>query len=211
MVRQADIFRESEGDAWFKRNRDRLGERDPVSEAIASAGIVPTSVLEIGCANGWRLARLRDRYQCKVLGIEPSQEACMEAATLRVPTMQAIASNVLIQLGNYGMGSRTEGDFDLVIFGFCLYLTDPSEWFTIVAGGDSVLRDFGHIIIHDFAAEGQFFARNYRHHDGVMSYHFDFDKMWLAHPWYHVVGRLLYPTGEAITILKKSPVTEVRP
>jgi len=30
--------------------------------------------------------------------------------------------------------------FDLIIFGFCLYLTDWSDWFRIVAEADTVLR-----------------------------------------------------------------------
>jgi ubiquinone/menaquinone biosynthesis C-methylase UbiE len=201
MVRQADIFRESEGNAWFERNRDRLGERDPVSEAIETMGIIPSNVLEIGCANGWRLARLRDKYGCEVMGVEPSMDACLEAARLRVPAHQATATNLPVRSHAY----------DIVIFGFCLYLADPDEWFRIAAEANCVLRDFGHIIIHDFDAQGQFFARNYKHRDGVMSYHFDFAKLWLAHPWYSLVTRRLDEAGDSVTILKKSPICEVRP
>ncbi len=199
-MRQADIFLQSEGDAWFERNRDKLGERDPVAEAIEHLGIKPKHVLEIGCSNGWRLAALRDKYGCQIYGVDPSRQACLEAAERRVPVVHSSAANLIVS-----------GQFDLLIYGFCLYVADPADWLRIAAEGDSVLADFGHIIIHDFFAEGEFFARNYRHRDSVMSYHFDFDKLWLAHPWYHTVGRQLYPNGEALTILKKSPVCEVRP
>jgi SAM-dependent methyltransferase len=199
-MRQADIFRESEGDAWFERNRARIGEHDPVSEAIEKTGIVPTRVLEIGCANGWRLAKLSDKYGCEVIGIEPSVAACAEAKKLQVGVIHGTADWL-----------PAIGDFDLVIFGFCLYLTDPADWFKIVSDADCVLQDGGHIVIHDFETWGQFFAREYEHRDGVMSYHFDFAKLWLAHPWYHVVCRRLDEADDSITILKKRPSTEVRP
>jgi SAM-dependent methyltransferase len=199
-MRQADIFLGSEGNAWFARNRDGLGVRDPVSEAIDKMGIIPSSVLEIGCANGWRLARLRDKYGCDIMGVEPSMDACLEAARLRVPVHQATASTLPVPPKR----------FDIIIFGFCLYLTDPDEWFRIAAEANCVLKDFGHIVIHDFEAWGQFFARRYEHRDGVMSYHFDFAKLWLAHPWYSVVVRRLDETDNSVTILKKSPTVQVR-
>jgi len=40
-MRQANIFLESEGDAWLERNRDKLGERDPVDRAITYLSLKP--------------------------------------------------------------------------------------------------------------------------------------------------------------------------
>jgi SAM-dependent methyltransferase len=200
-VKQKDIFLESEGDAWLERNRDRLGVHDPVSDVIAESGIRPLRVLEVGCADGWRLERLRDRYGCEIMGVEPSRQACIEAAQRRVPAVQSTASVLAVS-----------PSFDLVIYGFCLYLTEPSDWLRIAAEGDSVLQAGGRLIIHDFV-ETRPFARRYEHHHGVLAYHIDFPKLWLAHPLYSLVSRTIYDNGEMVTVMKKNSasVIEVLP
>lgn len=206
-MRQADIFLASEGDAWLARNRGNLGAADPVSEAIEKADIKPRRVLEIGCANGWRLAALRDKYGCEVYGVEPSHQACFDAGTLRVPVQQATAERLPIS------SLIKDYLFDVVIYGFCLYLTDPADWFRIVAEGDRVLADSGHLIIHDFSAQ-ETFARRYTHRDGLLAYHVPFRHLWLAHPLYRPIRRrdICGPDTEVI-ILKKEPAStiEVRP
>lgn len=203
-MKQADIFVESEGDHWFERNRAKIGVRDPVSELIEEAGIKPTSVLEIGCANGWRLAYLREKYGCDVHGVEPSYQACVEAARLRVPVWRITAE--ALPAGNEA--------YDLVIYGFCLYATDPADWFKIVAEGDRVLRPDGHIVIHDFSIrpDGEAHARQYEHRDGIWSYHVDFSHFWLANPLYsHVMWSAHPGDGELVEIIQKANALPVRP
>lgn len=200
-MKQKDIFLESEGNAWLERNRDKLGQSDPVSDVIEEAGIRPISVLEVGCANGWRLAKLRDKYGCEIMGVDPSIQAAIEAAALRVPVMQ----------GTAGMLPFPSERFDLIIFGFCLYLTDPCDWLHIAAEADHVLKDGGHIIIHDFETFAPH-ARWYEHRDGdVLSYHVNWPNLWLGHPGYHVAKRHLYAEGESVTALRKMLSLEVRP
>jgi SAM-dependent methyltransferase len=204
MVRsQADIFFESEGDAWFERNREHLGEHDPVCDLIGEIGLIPTNVLEVGCADGRRLATLRERYGCRILGIEPSWKAVVEAIDRKVPMLRATADT---------LPAPADNAFDMVIYGFCLYVTDPEDWFRIAFEGDRVLKEDGHLIIHDFLGRG-FFARHYKHRPGIMAYHYDFSQLWLAHPHYHVVRRtVLRDVGDQmITVLKKATVCEVRP
>lgn len=198
-MKQSEIMMESEGDAWFGRNLENLGQTDPVAEAINSCGLLPRVVLEIGSANGWRLEKLRARYGCDVIGIEPSMNACQKA---RVPTYQATADGLPVE----------SGMFDLVIYGFALYLADPCDWFKIVAEGDRVLRPGGHLIVHDFATAFPF-ARKYEHREGLMSYHINFSKLWLANPLYTLVTRHHPNFEESVTVLKKLPVDtiEVRP
>jgi SAM-dependent methyltransferase len=192
-VRQADIFLESEGDAWYERNRARLGQRDPVSEIIEELGIAPDNVLEVGCANGWRLAKLRDKYNCKVLGIDPSMDAIREGM---VPIFRATSDNLPRPVG---------GQFDLIIYGFCLYLADPVDWLRIAAEADTVLAPGGHLIVHDFADVLGTYARRYKHHDNILSYHFDFADLWLAHPLYSLVRRVI-DGDEMITMMRKNRV-----
>jgi SAM-dependent methyltransferase len=191
-MNQKDIFLASEGDAWFARNCDRLGERDIVSGVIETAGIVPKRVLEIGCSNGWRLSRLRRKYGCKVVGVEPSIEACTAAAANGLDVLNRTASHLP---GGSG--------FDLVIYGFCLYLTDPADWFGIVSEGDRVLNNGGYLLVHDFDMTGAApFARKYEHRTGILSYHVDFAKFWLAHPHYHLL-EVIVAGAERVTLIRK--------
>jgi hypothetical protein len=76
---QKSVWLNGAGDDWFQRNKDKLGERDLASDAIEALKITPEKVLEIGCANGWRLKKLQEKYECMVWGIEPSTEARQEA------------------------------------------------------------------------------------------------------------------------------------
>lgn len=197
-MRQADVFLNSEGDCWLERNRERLGQRDPVSDVLQRMALLPKRVLEVGCADGWRLARLRDDYGCEVFGAEPSRQACIEAAARQVPAVQVSAASLAIP-----------GPFDLVIYGFCLYLVDPSEWLRVAAECDSVLVAGGHIVIHDFAATATPFARRYEHRDGILSYHFDFANLWLGNPLYHVVTRTIVNDEEMVTVMKKSSAATI--
>lgn len=198
MTKQKYIFLSEEGDRWFGRNRDKLGLEDPVTPQIAAViGKKPRRVLEIGCANGWRLAKIRDLYGCEVVGIEPSMTAAMEAATLRVPVVQSTASSVPLS-----------GTFDLIIFGFCLYLTDPDDWLLIAAENDRLLEDGGHIIIHDFPRSPPH-GVPYKHHTGITSWHYDWPRLWLGHPAYQVISETFTtgdgnPDQQQVTILRKN-------
>lgn len=192
---QKDIMMQSEGDAWLARNRDKLGHEDEVTHLITSViKKRPTRVLEIGCANGWRLAKLRDMYSAEVMGVEPSMQAAIEAAALKVPVHQTTASCLPVD----------NTSFDLIIYGFCLYLTDPQDWLLIAAEGDRALAPGGHIIINDFGDFEPTRGVPYEHDRRLTSWHFDWAKLWLAHPRYTMVHRRWSAgSGHAVTILRK--------
>lgn len=197
--KQKYIFLSEEGDHWFERNQEKLGQEDPVTHQIAAViGKRPTRVLEIGCANGWRLAKIRDLYDCEIVGIEPSMKAACAAAELRVPVVQSTASSVPLS-----------GKFDLIIFGFCLYLTDPDDWLLIAAENDRLLEDGGHIIIHDFPRVPLVYSVPYKHHTGVISWHNDWARLWLGHPAYQMISETFttgngHPDQQQVTILRKN-------
>lgn len=201
-MNQKHMFLESEGDRWFDRNRDdmvKASDADPVTVAINQHNIKPTSVVEVGCANGWRLALLRGMFGCEVLGVDPSMMAARDAATRRVRVLWATASTMSIPL---------DLKIDLVIYGFCLYLTDPADWLQIAAKGDDLLAPGGHLIVHDFYGRSTATARRYEHRAGILCYHFDFAALWLAHPLYILVGRTIIG-DQMVTVLKKLDASSI--
>lgn len=197
-MKQADVFLESEGNRWFERNGDKP-HVDPVTHCIAAhIRKRPNRVLEIGCSDGWRLEKIRDVYSCEIMGVEPSVAAGIAAAKRRVPVVQSTASSLAVS-----------GEFDLIIYGFCLYLTDPSDWLLIAAEGDRVLATGGHIIIHDFPGVDGVHGVPYKHDPRITSWHYDWGDLWLAHPAYQTIHRHWtagdgHPDQQMITILRKN-------
>lgn len=188
-MKQSDVFLAGEGVEWFRRNESVLGEHDPVSGVIESIDPAPTSVLEIGASIGWRLQRLSERQGCKVAGIDP-----------------AGLSNFVLKGAAHDLGAFPDGRFDLVIFGFCLYLVDPQDYFRAVAESDRVLADGGYLVIHDFfQGPDQPWRTPYRHCAGVWSHHAAFERLWLAHPAYRKVSTHLPADrpDEAVHVLRK--------
>lgn len=184
-MRQNETFVLGEGDAWFQRNKVKganTGQvsRDPVICGASRLFLAPNNILEIGCANGWRLAELAQRYGANCTGIDPSQTAISEALdsnpahTFHVGTAESLPLD--------------DSSIDLLIFGFCLYLTDPCDHFRIVYEADRVLKDGGILCVYDFAP-GRPYRNAYSHKPGIYSHKMDFAELFLAHPSYRRLER----------------------
>lgn len=197
--KQAQIFLSGEGAAWLERNEAKLPAKDdPVLDAIKAHLLHPKKVLEIGCANGWRLIELEKQYKCLCSGIDPG--LTHSRITGKVALHRGVASN--LQLFNHSA-------FDLVIYGFCLYLCDPEDYFRIVAEGDRVLADGGHLVIYDFNLDALQLphSRKYSHRAGLFSRKMRFENLWKSHPAYmaisqHLIGKMDDLTS--VTVLKKN-------
>lgn len=190
-MKQAEVFMASEGNAWLKRNKDKIDpERDPVMFALETFKINPANVLEVGCANGWRLEVLERDWGCNAWGVDPCAN----------PFRKKILRNTADKTG------MQTGMFDTVIYGWCLYLCDPEDYFSIATEGDRVLADDGYLVIHDFLNEGNPYKNKYKHKEGLFSHKMDFSKLWLGHPSYSLVGTQSYGDGDdrtAVIVLKK--------
>jgi SAM-dependent methyltransferase len=188
-MKQAHAFLDGEAYAWLERNREKMGRCDRVSATIEALALRPSSILEIGCADGWRIERLKSRFSgCRVRGIDPLPGNPPSRWTIR---------------GAENLGAFQSAEFDLVIFGFCLYRCDRDHLFTIAAEADRVLRDDGYLISHDFAPPEQPFASRYEHRTGIFSYHMDYGKLWLAHPWYRQITVPSFDEDESVVVLRK--------
>src|SRR5688572_20919893 len=126
-ITQKQQFLAQEADAWFKRNRSQIGTQDPahdpVIQMLEQKQIPFSQVLEVGCSNGWRLEAIRERWNVACFGVEPSQQAILDA-TEKHPRLK-------LKQGTADALPFPEKQFDLEILGFCLYLCDREDLFRI--------------------------------------------------------------------------------
>lgn len=207
MSDQKDIFLSGEGDAYFTRNLEKLKgntsdiDDDMLLNAIDNLGLAPKSVLEIGASNGWRLDVLHSRFSCDAQGVEPSEQAVTDASE-RYP-------NIHMHVGAADELKFEDNRFDVVIFGFCLYLCDQSDLFKIVAEADRVLKDGGWILIWDFIPSLSY-KNPYNHLDGVYSHKMDHAKLFTAHPAYKLMYRKVEALGASGSVDEHCGVTALQ-
>lgn len=184
-MKQSIAFLEGEGAAWLKRNQGKFNPaKDPVLQAIEKYKIEPKRVLEVGCADGARL-KVLEKSGCWIRGVDPG----CDKNDYRIS--QATASHLPL----------IDGCMDTVIYGWCLYLCDPEDYFKIAREGDRVLASGGYLIVYDFHADYPY-KTPYKHKNGLFSYHYDFSKLWLSHPAYSLYGREIH-SETSVTILHK--------
>ena len=178
---QKDIFLSSEGDAWYRRNKSQLSllseSNDSICELIRQQELSPNSVLEIGCANGQRLNIINKVFGSNCHGIDVSSEAILSG--------EKNFQNVNLSTGSADNLKFEDEAFDLVIFGFCLYLCDRKDLFKIAAEADRVLKDKGVMIIKDFHPPFPY-KNNYSHCDNIFSYKMDYSRLFTWNPAYSV-------------------------
>lgn len=189
-------FTSDDADQWFRRNQHKLGVgRDLVMEAIVACNIKPRQVLEIGCANGWRLNRIKQAY-CPDLcwGLDYSPVAINDG--------QERFKNIFLEMGT--AGTPTPTGFDLVIAGFFLYLAQREDLFDIAMHLDAKVADGGHLIIHDFFPTEPH-SRTYIHRPELRSYKQDYSRMFTWNPAYKVVEYFApsCPDEDGVMVLRK--------
>ncbi len=188
-VAQRDVFLESEGDAYFRRNRGPASHPDLLRTALQALQIKPRRVLEIGCGAGDRLSTLRESFGTECHGIDPSQAAVDSS---RFPGLH-------LKVGTADKLDYADGFFDLVLFGHCLYLCDPQDHFTIAAEANRVLADGGFIGLADFLPSRPH-RNSYSHRPGLYSYKMTYANMFLWHPSYRLLSRTYYEHSESLTL-----------
>lgn len=165
---QKDLFLASEGDQYYCRNRTKLSvsvreqvASDQILADLKRANLQVQNILEIGCSNGWRLEALRNLYNARCVGIDPSSTAIYEGT--------ALFPDLSLRVGTADKLPFEDDKFDLVIFGFCLYLCDRKDLFAIPYEADRVLVENGHIVILDFYPPFPY-RNKYIHHSALYTY-----------------------------------------
>jgi SAM-dependent methyltransferase len=190
MSRQKDVFLASEGDAWYSRNETSLASRewsaDPVVRRVSALSIEGqrARTLEIGCGDGSRLQYIAEKLGHVVCGIDPSERAVAKARARGVDAVQSTADRLPF----------ADATFDIVIFGFCLYLCDDADLFRIAYEADRVLASPGWLITFDFEARAPTY-KPYHHLVGLMARKMDYKCMFLWHPAYTLASQEKFHHG----------------
>lgn len=181
---QRSAFLGGEGDAWFHRNETHLSApsnvRDKVADHLAAELRDGDSVLEIGCGNASHLAALAARRHLDAAGIDPSA-AAITAGRAAHPALD-------LQVGTADALPFGDARFDLVFFGFCLYLVDRPLLWRCVTEADRVLKPRGWLAILDFDPDAPQ-RRPYHHHEGLWSWKADHSRLFLGHPAYRLAEK----------------------
>lgn len=178
-TKQKDVFLDGEGDGWYNRNRaegdalEHLRSHDPLLKGLKDWPLKNEQILEIGASNGWRLKLLKELFpEISAFGVEPSATAVAEAD-----------KSLSMHVGTADNLPFDNNQFDIVTFGFCLYLCDRADLFRIAAEADRVLKEGGVIITYDFHPDTPY-KNAYSHKDDVYSYKADYSQLFTWNPAY---------------------------
>lgn len=191
---QRAAFWSGEGDQWHQRNLGSVPDNG-VLWALKQAELPHTpTIVEIGCGEGNYIGALQQSFGAVATGLDVS-EAAIKAAKKLHPQVNFVRNSA---------HAIVRYEADMILFGFCLYLIDRDDLFSLVAGADRALNSGGYLAIHDFDPPHPH-AVPYHHKEGLFSYKMDYSKLWLANPTYELFSKTVTRPGEALTIIRKEP------
>jgi SAM-dependent methyltransferase len=201
---QDALWSGGEGDNYYGRNRETLkaksADSDPAIGLVRRHGLRPRHVLELGCADGWRLELLRAELGCDAAGIDASREA-IRAGRADYPELELHVGT----LAEPGLGQRR---FDLVIVYFVFHWNARETLLRACAEIDRLTGDGGHLIVGDFLPARP--QRRVYHHaagHGVYTFKQDYPALFTASGLYEELERIVFDA----TAKDPAPDPEVSP
>jgi SAM-dependent methyltransferase len=192
---QRETFAASEADRWFTRNQTALAERTPETDLplrlLDLYHLSPRRVLEIGAANGWRLAEIAKQGKAaRLVAVEPSM-AAIEDGSVRFPAIEFRQGVVT------ATGLREQ--FDLVIVHYVLHWVDRAELLQAVAEIDRLVAEDGYLLVGDFSPDT--LTRVPYHHRpdlSLFTWKQPYGALWLASGLYTEVAMLTNHHGAGL-------------
>jgi len=189
MENQGDIFLSGEGDEWFSRNSAKLVNSNSKQIDLLEIESVLNPfkndinrILEIGCSNALKLEFLAKKFEAVGSGVDPSLMAINDAKHRHSKLLGSL---------KVGLAERLDfasDEFDVVVFGFCLYLQDRSSLLSAFNEADRVLRKGGFLVVTDFDP-GTPKDNQYIHRSGVKSFKQDYAKYFIDELGYYLVSK----------------------
>ncbi len=185
---QEQTFADGEADQWFLRNRDYLlnknAQEDVIYRYLAEhvGAFKLRNVLEVGCANGYRLNWLQ-QLGVAVCGFDASLQAIADGQQRYQLPSQLFVPQKLSEVWRSGelIQRFQPASMDCIIFGHCLYLFSPDRLPDVVATTLKLLKPGGVIVIFDFDSPPQ--RQAYHHAVNVYSYKMDFARLFTGLPY----------------------------
>ncbi|MNR75304.1 hypothetical protein D3C72_59340 [compost metagenome] len=192
MSNQDRYFYEKEGDAWFERNKGVLAKGGKIEQTAALLNLLDdpttlTRVLDLGCANGWRLHELQKQFgvgSARCVGVDASAEAIQDGLR-RYPDLE-LMRGVLADV-------PLKEVFDLVIVNFVLHWVDRTSIARSVSEVDRLVQDDGLLILGDFLPD--FPQRRPYHHAKdapIFTYKQDYAAIFEALGTYRELARMTF-------------------
>ena len=191
-AKQSDIFLESEGDGWFERNKTAVNSKrnfyeiETIKRVLQSYKNSVNAICEIGSGNGAKLNDLCEFFNASGCGIDPSINA--------VNAGNETYKNINLKVSTAANLPFNDSQFDLVYFGFCLYLVDRSDILKAVAEADRVLKTGGFLAILDFDPALRH-KRPYHHKPGIFSYKTSYSDFFTNSGHYYLVAKESFSHG----------------
>jgi ubiquinone/menaquinone biosynthesis C-methylase UbiE len=195
---QGEIFLSGEADRWFERNLpSRVNEhQQPAADVAYLLDVLaphrPTinSVLEIGCCDGLKLNQLCKSLDATGCGIDPSEQAVAKGNT------RFGSSGIELVVGLAQELPYADHSFDLVYFGFCLYLVDRHTLAASLREAHRVLKPGGFLAITDFDPAVPH-ARPYHHREGVQSFKANYAQAFVRPGAYQLIYKHSFSHSQA--------------
>lgn len=189
---QESVFFDQEADNWFLRNKENLLKRNAehdhcitiINNNIDKSQI--SSILELGCSNGYRLNLLRQIFpDCKkIVGVDASKLAVNDGKE------------------RYGLELYHDSlykfhypeQFDLIIINFVLHWIDRNLLYQTIANIDSLLKESNsYLCLGDFYPYFPY-KRKYHHHTehNVYTYKLNYKEFFLASNCYQLIQEQVF-------------------
>jgi len=173
-----EYFLKKGGDDYFYRNKNKIinFNNELLSKIILdNLNNKSVNVLEVGCSDGSRLLYLSKKYKkINFFGIDPSSAALKN-------------KKIFLKKGTADRLPFKKNFFDIIIYGFCLYLTDNQDLIKIVYEADRVLKKNGIIFILDFYSKKVKY-REFSHKPGHYVRKMDYSKLFSWSPNYKILS-----------------------
>lgn len=181
------LFLESEGDEYYRRNKEALIEdvgEDVLfySQFLQNQIDQSCSIFEIGAANGRNLNYFRKKFGCNISGIEPSSEAVIEGNDTFFD-----GEDILIKGTSDDLPFEDES-FDVVMFGFSLFWVGRKYLFRSISEADRILKTGGFLLITDFDTTVPYKRINV-HNKYAYTYKMNYANLFLTNPQYYLVNK----------------------
>jgi len=190
MTNNKKYFLKNGGDKYHSRNKKKIIDFKKellckkIENSIKKIKQKKINVLEVGCGDAQRLIYLKKRFQSiNFFGIDPSSEAIKNKKKSNINLSKSTADKLPFK----------ESFFDIIIYGFCLYLVDDQDLIKIVLEAERVTKKKSLIIIYDFYSKNLTYKK-YKHKNGVFIRKMDYSKIFLWLPYYKVLSlnKILY-------------------